>query len=264
MVDKSSSTARLRAHQLELGYAERCVVRGVEVEIRGGSFTAIVGANGCGKSTLLRGLARLLTPRRGAVLLDGASISHLKTRAVAQQIGLLPQSPISPEGITVRELVARGRYPHQGLLSRASAEDEAVVNRAMEVTDTATLADRLVDELSGGQRQRVWVATAIAQDTPIMLLDEPTTFLDLANQTELMNLFRDLNQQGRTMVAVLHELNQAARYATDVIAMKDGEVAITGTPEQVFTAANLAEIFGLNCLVIEDPVTGGPLIVPSA
>ena len=226
------------------------------------SFTVIVGPNACGKSTLLRGLSRLIKPTAGHVILDGADISSYKAKEVARRLGLLPQSSIAPDGITVADLVARGRHPHQGLLRQWTADDEQAVMDAMEATSVTDLSGRLVDELSGGQRQRVWVALALAQQTEILLLDEPTTFLDITHQIDLLELFTDLNREGRTMVAVLHDLNHAARYGSHLIAMKDGRVVAEGAPEDVVTAELVHEVFGLQCIVVPDPVAGTPQVIP--
>lgn len=253
---------RLRVESATIGYDKRTISENLSVAIPDQSFTVIVGPNACGKSTLLRGLARLLKPSAGQVVLDGADISSYKTKEVARRIGLLPQTSIAPDGITVADLVARGRYPHQGFIRQWTEEDERVVLRAMKQTTTTDLSRRLVDELSGGQRQRVWIAMALAQHTPIMLLDEPTTFLDITHQIELMELFTDLNQVGHTLVAVLHDLNQAARYGTHLIAMKDGRVVAEGSPAEVVTAELVEEAFGLRCLVVPDPVAGTPQVVP--
>lgn len=225
-------------------------------------ITAIVGPNACGKSTLLQVLSRLLTPSAGQVVLDGRAIASYPSRHVAHRLGLPPQSSIAPDGITVTDLVGRGRFPYQSAL-RQSRDDEQAVNEAIAITGIADLADRLVDELSGGQRQRVWVAMVLAQQTPLMLLDEPTTFLDIAHQLEVLELLAELNRnKGRTVVAVLHDLNQAARYASRVVAMRDGAIVTTGTPHEVLTAPMVERIFDLPCRVIDDPVTGTPLIVP--
>jgi iron complex transport system ATP-binding protein len=254
---------RLDARGLTLGYDDRAVVQGLDVDILDGRMTAIVGANACGKSTLLRGLARLLKPQSGAALLDGEAIHRLPTRKVAQTLGLLPQNPIAPEGVTVADLVSRGRHPHHGPFSRWTSDDDRIVAEALELTDTTTLASRVVDELSGGQRQRVWIAMALAQGTELLLLDEPTTYLDLAHQVEMLDLLRDLNtQRGTTIVMVLHELNLAARYADHLVAMKDGTVAACGSPEEVVTPEVVHDVFGLPCHVITDPVSGTPLVVP--
>lgn len=254
--------AALRVSDATIGYDRTLISEHLSVEIPDGSFTVIVGPNACGKSTLLRALARLLKPTSGEVLLDGKSIATYRAKEVARRLGLLPQSSIAPDGITVADLVARGRYPHQGALRQWSDADEHAVLEAMAATGTTELAPRLVDELSGGQRQRVWVAMVLAQDTPLLLLDEPTTFLDIAHQFELLELFTDLHLAGNTLVAVLHDLNQAARYATHLIAMKDGSIVAAGPPADVVTEELVAEVFGLPCRVLPDPVTGTPTVVP--
>ena len=263
-VSETSTGHRLTAKALTVGYQRTPVIDKLDVAIPDSSFTVIVGANGCGKSTLLRSLARMLTPSGGAVYLDGSPIRSLPPKQVARQLGLLPQGPVAPDGITVLDLVSRGRHPHQGVLRRWSAEDERAVRDAMEATDTTELADAYVDELSGGQRQRVWLAMALAQQTGILLLDEPTTFLDLAHQVEVLNLCARLHAGGRTMVAVLHDLNLACRYAEHLIAMRDGRIAAMGRPSDIVTAELIEEVFGLACRVIDDPETGTPLVIPLA
>ncbi|WP_374101999.1 ABC transporter ATP-binding protein [Arthrobacter sp. ISL-5] len=253
----------LSAEGLTVGYEQRIISENLNVRIPDGSFTVIVGPNACGKSTLLRALARLVRPRSGQVLLDGKSVASLPAKELARRLGLLPQSSIAPDGITVADLVARGRYPHQKLLRQWSAQDEAAVADAMQATGITPLSGRLVDELSGGQRQRVWVAMVLAQQTPLLLLDEPTTFLDIAHQIELLELCRDLNRdKGHTLVAVLHDLNHASRYANNIIAMTDGAVVAEGAPSDVITEALVEDVFGLPCRIIEDPVSGTPLVVP--
>lgn len=254
--------SRLRAEKLTLGYDRRVIVRDLDVSIPDGSFTVIVGANGCGKSTLLRSLARVLAPVSGSVLLDGASIRSLPPKEVARRLGLLPQGPVAPSGISVNDLVARGRYPHQGLLRQWSDADETACREAMEATNVTALADQDVDELSGGQRQRVWLAMALAQQTGILLLDEPTTFLDIAHQVEVLDLCATLHEEGRTLVAVLHDLNQACRYADHLIAMRGGAVVAEGPPAEIITEELVEEVFGLRCLIIDDPETGTPLVIP--
>ena len=255
---------RLAAESLDLSYDTRVVATDLSLAIPDGSFTVIVGPNACGKSTLLRALARLLAPRRGTVYLDGQSIRELRSKEVARRLGLLPQTSIAPDGITVADLVARGRYPHQRLLRQWSPDDERIVASAMADAGVLDLADRLVDELSGGQRQRAWLAMALAQQTPILLLDEPTTYLDIAHQVEVLDLCARLHEQQRTLVAVLHDLNHACRYATHLVAMRDGQIVAQGDPRQIVTAALVKEVFGLTCRVIDDPETGTPLVIPAA
>jgi iron complex transport system ATP-binding protein len=254
--------ARLQAREVTLAYDTRVIIEDLTVDIPDGRFTVIVGANACGKSTLLRGLARLLPLRGGAVLLDGDSIHRSSTREVATKLGILPQQPVAPDGLVVGDLVARGRHPHLRWYRRWSEHDDGLVHWALEVTGMSELADRPVDELSGGQRQRAWIAMALAQDTPTMLLDEPTTFLDLAHQCEVLDLLERLNADGRTIVAVLHDLNQAARYADHMIAMRDGAVVVTGTPHEVVTPELVELVFGLPVEVHPDPVTGTPMVIP--
>ena len=255
----------LRAQDLSLGYGATRIVDELSVDIVDGAVTAIVGPNACGKSTLLRGLARLLRPTGGQVILDGADITTLRTKDVARKLGLLPQSSIAPEGITVADLVARGRFPHQRMLRQYAHEDEQAVADAMAATGVTAIAGRPVDELSGGQRQRVWVSMVLAQQTPLILLDEPTTFLDIAHQIELLDLFAELNaEQGRTIVAVLHDLNHACRFADHIIAMKSGHIVAQGAPSAVITAGLVEQVYGLQCQIIEDPETGTPLVVPRA
>ncbi len=253
----------LEAEHLSLAYGAVPVVGDVSLTVPSGRVTTIVGANACGKSTLLRGLARLLRPTGGRVLLDGRSIHDLPTREVATRMGLLPQSPVAPEGLTVVDLVGRGRYPHQGWFRQWSQQDEAAVAAALEATETVGLARRTVDELSGGQRQRVWIAMALAQETDVLLLDEPTTFLDVAHQIDVLDLLVDLNRRrGTTVVAVLHDLNLAARYSDHMVAMKAGEVVACGEPREVVTEGTIGHVFDMRCTVVEDPVAGTPLVIP--
>ncbi|MGW9312686.1 ABC transporter ATP-binding protein [Streptomyces albidoflavus] len=253
----------LEARDVRIGYDGREIVPGLSVKIPPGRFTVIVGPNACGKSTLLRAMARLLAPTSGAVLLDGRPVQQTPTREVASVLGILPQSPVAPEGITVSDLVARGRYPHQGWFRRWTAEDDAAVGAALLSTDVLDLAERPVDELSGGQRQRVWIAMALAQRTDILLLDEPTTFLDVAHQMDVLDLLTDLNRErGVTLVAVLHELNMACRYADHLIAMKQGEVVAEGAPSDIVTEQLVSDVFGMRCSVVPDPASGTPLVVP--
>lgn len=253
---------RLEARDVSFGYDGREVSQHLDVAVPDGSFTVIIGPNACGKSTLLRGLTRLLKPGTGEVLLDGKSIHRSGAREIARTIGLLPQNTNAPEGITVAELVSRGRYPHQRLLRQWSNTDEQAVLLAMHATGVHELRTRPVDELSGGQRQRVLVAMALAQDTPILLLDEPTTFLDIAHQIELLDLFARLHRAGTTVVAVLHDLNHAARYADHLVVMKAGAIVATGRPSDVIDADLVEDVFGLPCIVVPDPVAGTPMVVP--
>ncbi|AXK67829.1 ABC transporter ATP-binding protein [Burkholderia sp. IDO3] len=255
-------THRLSADAVTLRYGERTISASLSVAIPDGSFTVIVGPNACGKSTLLRALSRLIAPAAGRVVLDGKHIMALAPKEVARRLGLLPQSALAPEGITVADLVARGRYPHQSFLKQWSDADEKAVAEAMQATDVAALSDRLLEELSGGQRQRVWIAMVLAQQTPILLLDEPTTFLDIAHQIELLELLADLNDAGRTVVAVLHDLNHACRYASHLVAMRDGRIVAQGEPAAIFTERLVEDVFGLPSVIIPDPVTGTPLVVP--
>ena len=255
---------RMSVREAELSYGKHVVAQGLNVSIPAQEFTVIVGPNACGKSTLLRALSRLHLPTQGSILLDGGDIHRLPTQAVAKRVGLLPQSNIVPERMLVRDLVARGRSPHQGLFRQWSRSDHDAVERALMLTGTAELAARPVDELSGGQRQRVWLALVLAQETETILLDEPTTFLDLAHQLDIMELCHRMHrEEGRTIVAVLHDLNQAARYAGHLIAMRDGSVHAIGTPDAVVTADNVLRIFGVPALVIPDPITGTPLVIPT-
>lgn len=253
----------LRAEQLVLGYGGDPVVRGVDLTLAEGEVTAVVGPNGCGKSTLLRGLGRLLRPVSGRVVLGEDDVRRLSARELGRRVSMLPQSPIAPEGIVVADLVGRGRYAHQSWLRQWSAEDERAVAHALTVTDTAGLATRALDELSGGQRQRVWLAMVVAQQTDVLLLDEPITFLDLAHQVDVLELLVQLNrEEGRTVVMVLHDLNLAARYADHVVAMREGVVVAEGAPRAVIDSATVRTVFGLDAVVAADPVTSSPLVVP--
>ncbi|MFG6593524.1 ABC transporter ATP-binding protein [Sulfitobacter sp. 1A13368] len=254
---------RLETRDLGAGYEKRVILENVTLAVPAGKITAIVGGNASGKSTLLRTLARILQPKSGAVLLDGEAVHQMKSRKLAQVMGLLPQSPIGPEGIAVADLVGRGRHPHQGLFSRWSAEDDRAVARALAATGTEELAERDLDTLSGGQRQRVWIAMALAQETDLLLLDEPTTFLDVAHQVEVLDLLVDLNMaQGTTIVMVLHDLNLAARYADHLIAVGDGGIRAEGPPAEVLTEELVKTVFGLSCRIVNDPVSQTPCMVP--
>ena len=257
--------SRLGADRLSIGYDDAAVIADLSVELLDGRVTAIVGPNACGKSTLLRGFARLIKPSGGQVILDGHDIGSMHTKEVARRLGLLPQTSIAPEGITVADLVSRGRFPHQKVLRQWSRDDEAAVADAMRQTGVTDLGGRLVDELSGGQRQRVWVAMVLAAQTPLILLDEPTTYLDIAHQVELLDLFATLNrQQHRTVIAVLHDLNHACRYADQIITMKAGRIVAQGDPKDVITEELVEAVYGLKCQIIDDPQTGTPLVVPRA
>lgn len=254
---------QLATEGLTLGYGERTVITGLDLAIPAGRITAIVGPNACGKSTLLRSMSRLLAPRQGNVILDGAAIHRMPAKALARTLGLLPQSPLAPEGITVSDLVGRGRHPHQGIFARWSSADDAAVAAALEATSTVELADRPVDELSGGQRQRVWIAMALAQQTDLLLLDEPITFLDVSHQVEVLDLLTDLNRRrGTTIVMVLHDLNLAARYADFLVALSGGRLHGAGEPSEVLTEETVRGVFGLDSRVIIDPVSGKPLMLP--
>ncbi|GAA4862551.1 ABC transporter ATP-binding protein [Saccharopolyspora cebuensis] len=254
---------QLHARDLRLAYGERVIVDGLDFDVADGTITAVIGPNGCGKSTLLRALGRLLPPRRGHVLLDGKQIHKMPTKEVARVLGLLPQSPVAPEGLTVADLVARGRHPHQSWYRQWSSDDEAVVAEALALTGIEDLADRGLDELSGGQRQRAWLSMALAQGTDLLLLDEPTTYLDLSHQVDVLELVGDLHDRGgRTVVMVLHDLNLAARYADRLVAMKDGAVVAEGEPAEVLTESLLSEVFDLDARVVPDPVAGTPMVVP--
>ncbi|OSC72932.1 ABC transporter [Streptomyces sp. BF-3] len=253
---------RLAARDITVGYDDRTVIDQLDVAIPSGVITTIIGPNGCGKSTLLRTLTRLLKPTGGTVVLDGEDIGTLRTKDVAKKLGLLPQAPVAPEGLTVADLVARGRHPHQSWLRQWSSDDADVVRRALVMTGVADLADRTVDSLSGGQRQRVWISMTLAQGTDLLLLDEPTTYLDLAHAIDVLDLVDDLHESGCTVVMVLHDLNLAARYSDNLVVMRGGAVLAQGHPRDVITAELLHEAFGLRAKVIGDPVGDRPLIVP--
>ncbi|MBA3782077.1 MAG: ABC transporter ATP-binding protein [Nocardioides sp.] len=260
-----TTTGRLRADRVTVGYGAEPVVRDLSLAIPDGKVTTIIGPNGCGKSTLLRTLARLLSPTSGTVLLDDRPIGSISTHEIATRMALLPQAPVAPEGLVVRDLVGRGRHPHQRWFSQWSRQDEDIVDAALVMTDTLDLRDRPLDQLSGGQCQRAWIAMTLAQDTDLMLLDEPTTYLDLAHQVEVLDLVTRLNRErGRTVAMVLHDLNLAARYSDVIVVMKAGVIVEQGTPSAVFTPAMLSAVFGLDARVLTDPHTGLPIVVPTS
>lgn len=261
--EQAGAGARLEGRGVSAGYADVDVLKAVDLVIPDGKVTILVGPNGSGKSTLLKAFARVLPVRSGQVLLDGKDIHTSNTRSVAARLGLLPQGPIAPEGLTVRELVGHGRFPHQSLLRQWTSADEDAVNGAMQVAGVAEFAERSVDTLSGGQRQRCWIAMVLAQQTDLILLDEPTTFLDLKVQVELMDLLAGLaHDMGRTLVIVLHELSLAAAYADNLVMLRDGAIVCQGAPATVFTAARLKQVFDLDANVLHDPVTGRLVCVP--
>lgn len=257
------NAASLEAHNLTLGYDTKQICQNLSLEIPQGKFTVIVGPNGCGKSTLLKSLCRLLKPTQGSILLDGKDIHQWPTKEVAKKLGLLPQSANTPNGIRVHDLVARGRYPHQSMFRQWSDDDQKAVNHAMQAASVVELADQSVDSLSGGQRQRVWIAMVLAQQTPTLMLDEPTTYLDIAHQIELLDLFKSLNRrEGRTVVAVLHDLNQACRYADHIIALHGGELVAKGAPSDIIDEQLIERVFGLKSHIVPDPITQTPMIIP--
>ncbi|AKE42256.1 ABC-type cobalamin/Fe3+-siderophore transport system, ATPase component [Corynebacterium kutscheri] len=258
-----STAHSLQAHDVELAYGERTIASNLSVSITPGKITSIIGPNGCGKSTLLKALARLLKPTSGTVTLNGIALSEWNSKKLAHNLGLLPQTPLAPEGISVTDLVGRGRTPYQGMLGRWSSRDYDAVAHAINVTGISDLAERTIDELSGGQRQRVWIAMALAQETEVLLLDEPTTYLDVTHQLDVLDLLKDLNTtSATTIVMVLHDLNLAAHYSDELIAMREGKIICTGTPEEVVTEENVHEIFHLTSKVIADPVSGSPMVIP--
>lgn len=252
----------LQTQDLSLGYGPLAIIEALNLAAPSGQITALIGPNGCGKSTVLRGMARLLRPRHGSVLLDGRAIHSLPTKQMARELGILPQAPSAPEGISVRELVAQGRYPHQDWFQQWSQADEQALQTALDLTHLQPLAERAVDTLSGGQRQRAWIAMALAQETNILLLDEPTTYLDLAHQLEILNLLADLNQQGKTIIMVLHDLNLAGAYADRLVALREGQIYAQGSPTEVLTEETVEQVFGIKSRVVPHPVTGLPLCLP--
>lgn len=255
--------ATMETHQLTLGYQRQVIIDALDLQLPPGKISVLIGSNGCGKSTLLRSLARLLKPQQGSVILNGTDIQRRATAAVARELSILPQAPSAPEGISVRQLVALGRYPYQSWMQQWSEQDEAMVERAMHQTGVQTLANRPVDDLSGGQRQRVWIAMTLAQDTEIVLLDEPTTYLDLAHQIEVLDLLRALNrEQGKTIIMVLHDLNLACRYADHMVAVHQGTAYAQGAPADILTETLVKQVFDLNCRIIPDPFFGTPLCIP--
>lgn len=263
MLLDTATTIAITTRKLTLAYEGNVIIQGLDLAIPQGQITTLVGPNGCGKSTLLRGMARLLKPKGGTVYLEGDAIAHLPTKALAKRLGILPQSPTAPEGLTVRELVAQGRYPHQNWLQQWSREDEWKVEEAIATTHLQDFANRPLDTLSGGQRQRAWIAMALAQDTETLLLDEPTTYLDLAHQIEVLDLLYHLNQQAqRTILMVLHDINLACRYSHHLVALRDRAVVAQGRPEEIVTESLIRQVFGLESQIIRDPVAGTPLCVP--
>ncbi len=261
--DASPGRARLRTERLSVRFGARTVLHELDVDIPDGAMTVIVGPNACGKSTLLRALARMITPSQGRVLLDDCPASSWATKEWARRVGMLPQSPTAPEGMVTEDLVARGRHPHQSLLRQWSRTDQSALDEAMAAADVTELAGRPVQELSGGQRQRVWLAMALAQQTDHLLLDEPTTYLDIAHQVEVLELARRLRTGGRTVVAVLHELNLAFRYADHLVVMSQGRVVAAGDPREVVTAELIERVYDLPCQLITDPLAGTPLVLPT-
>jgi iron complex transport system ATP-binding protein len=253
----------LEASSVTLGYSDTIIIEDLDLKIPKGKITVFIGANGCGKSTLLRSLARLLKPKSGYVLVEGDVVGNLSTKEVAKRLAILPQGPIAPEGLTVLQLVKQGRYPHQSWLKPWSQEDERIVNQALEATQIKEFAERTVDSLSGGQRQRAWIAMTLAQKTEIILLDEPTTYLDMAHQIEVLDLLFELNEQeSRTVVMVLHDLNLACRYAHNIVAISNQKVYSQGKPEEVITPVMIKDVFQMNCDITKDPIFGTPLCIP--
>lgn len=254
---------RLHTTELNIGYGDTAIVNDLNLTVPTGQITALVGANGSGKSTILKTMARLMKPKSGGVLLDGQSIHSQSTKQVAKQLAILPQNPTAPDGLTVSELVAYGRFPHQKGFGTMTSEDKSIIQWSIEVTGMTDFYDRPVDQLSGGQRQRAWIAMALAQQTEILFLDEPTTFLDMAHQLEVLHLLHKLNkEEGRTIIMVVHDLNHASRYAHHIVAIKSGTVISEGTPQQVMTKDVLRKVFGIEADIVPDPRTGVPLCLP--
>ncbi|WP_029192329.1 ABC transporter ATP-binding protein [Paenibacillus harenae] len=253
----------IEARSLTLSYGHKPVFAELDLLIPPGKITVLIGSNGCGKSTLLRSLARLLKPQEGSIWLDGSEMSRLSSKEIARRLAILPQGPVAPEGLTVHQLVKQGRYPYQSWLQQWSKEDEKMVKKALEVTDMEDLSDRSIDSLSGGQRQRAWIAMTLAQNTPAILLDEPTTYLDMTHQIEVLDLLFDLNEQeSRTIVMVLHDINLACRYAHRIVAVKDGLIYAQGAPETIMNERLIRDVFDMECQVTADPIFGTPLCIP--
>ncbi|WP_129360089.1 MULTISPECIES: ABC transporter ATP-binding protein [Micrococcaceae] len=262
MNETTARRSRLRAEGITVGYGQDAVLPGIDFEVPDGELTVILGPNACGKSTLLKTLSRVLTPSAGKIFLDDAAMDKSRTKDIARVLAMLPQTPEAPSGVSVADVVARGRYPHQSLLRAWTDEDERACVDAMTAANVLSLRERSLEALSGGQRQRVWIAMTLAQDTPLILLDEPTTYLDITHQVEVLNLTRRLHGTGRTIVMVLHDLNLAFRYATRLVLMRDGRIISQGRPREIVDAALIRDVFDLDALVVEDPVTGAPLVVP--
>lgn len=262
MSTDASPPSSLRVEGATVAYGDRAVLTDLTFEVPQGLFTAIIGPNGCGKSTLVKTMARTLRPRKGNVLLDGTALTRWRSKAIARRIALLPQDPVSPDGVTVRTLVARGRHPYHTPLKQWIPGDNNAVKTAMAATGVTELADEPLRGLSGGQRQRAWIAMVLAQDAEYVLLDEPTSFLDVSHQIEVLHLCQDMRESGRTVVAVLHDLNQAVRYADHLVVMREGAIVDSGEPADVVQKSMVEDVFSLPCQVIEDPQTGGPMIVP--
>ncbi len=256
---------RLVVENLKVGYGEKVIIENLNLAIPSNKISVVLGANGCGKSTFLKSVSRLLKPISGNIILDDKKIDEYSSKEFAQVLGLLPQSPIVPEGITVADLVTRGRYPYRKFMKNLTKEDYRAIEEALELMGITDLADRCVEELSGGQRQRVWIALSLAQDTDILLLDEPTTFLDIAYQVDILDLLTELNQKkGTTVVMILHDVNLSARYADYIFAMNNGKLIKEGLPKEVITPALMREVYGLECIVAEDPLSGAPYVIPKS